>query len=106
MYCTLDQPHELEMLHQSDLKQRKRDLAAKKMLKARDQMHLTLKNIGELNRAEDKLLPPITKDRFGSYIPQNWYHLRIKQHERVAYLEDLYKRFRAITRKQKEYREI
>ena len=68
-------------------------------------MHLTSKNIGELNRPADKLLPPITKDRFGEYIPQNWYHLRIKQHERVAYLEDLYKRFKAITRKQKEYRE-
>ncbi len=66
-----------------DKKQRegeiKRKKTAEKLLRKEEQTRINFQN--SLKNA--KTLPAITKDSHGSIVPQNWYHIRMDQHEKT-----------------------
>ena len=87
-----------------DRKQRERDYkrkkAAEKLLRKEEQMRTNLQH----SLKNSKTLPAITKDSNGEIIPQNWYHIRMDQPERIKYLESMYDRFNNIYRQQRAAR--
>jgi len=87
-----------------DRKQREREYkrkkAAEKLLRKEEQMRMNIQN----SLKHSKTLPAITKDSNGEIVPQNWYHIRMDQHERIKYLESMYTRFNNIYRQQRAAR--
>ena len=87
-----------------DRKQREREYKrkknAEKLFRKEEQMRTNIQR--SLKNA--KTLPAITTDSNGSIVPQNWYHIRMDQHERIKYLESMYERFNNIYRQQRAAR--
>ena len=87
-----------------DRKQREREYkrkkTAEKLLRKEEQMRMNIQN----SLKHSKTLPAITKDSNGEIVPQNWYHIRMDQHERIKYLESMYTRFNNIYRQQRAAR--
>ena len=83
-----------------DRKQREREYKrkknAEKLLRKEEQMRMNIQQ----SLRNSKTLPAITKDSNGEIIPQNWYHIRMDQRERIKYLESMYERFNNIYRQQ------
>ena len=80
-------------------RERKRKAAADKLLRKEEQNKLNTKN--SLKNA--KTLPAQTLSD-GTFEPQGWYHIGMGQHERIKYIESMFKRFENILRQQKAAR--